>query len=290
MKLRALLDRWFPRPTRVLEISLLVSVLVHAVLLSVRLVPELRLDRLFQIDQLEIILVNALSNAKAPDQAQALAQTHLQGGGEAEEGRSKSPLARSARTQTGKEDQGQSEQKLQQLRVQQQQFIAQIRNELDRMPVPLPGQAATPADRQRQLMLKQLAELEKRIQIENAKPRTRFVGPSTREVAYAQYYDAVRNRIETHGTRNFPTVNGRKLYGALTMIITIDVRGRILRIEVAQSSGQPALDRLAMAIVQHSGPFAPFDARLKRHADQLALVSRFNFTREGQLNTQVAKP
>ena len=139
-------------------------------------------------------------------------------------------------------------------------------------------------------MLKHLAELEKRIETQNAKPRTRFIGPSTKEVIYAEFYDQVRMRIEAHGTRYFPSFNGNKLYGSLTMVITIDSFGRLRDAQVAESSGQPVLDRKALAIVQASSPFEPFSADMKRRVDQIAVVARFTFTREGELNAEVAHP
>ena len=78
----------------------------------------------------------------------------------------------------------------------------------------------------RRQMLKLLAEIEKRINEDNAQPRKRYVSPATREVAYALYYDKLRRRIEERGTRNFPEAHGRKLYGELTMNITVDEIGR----------------------------------------------------------------
>jgi len=46
------LDRWFPRSTRVLELCLLASVGLHLAVMLVRLVPDQRLDRLLNLEQL----------------------------------------------------------------------------------------------------------------------------------------------------------------------------------------------------------------------------------------------
>jgi protein TonB len=143
--------------------------------------------------------------------------------------------------------------------------------------------------RRRQL-LRLLAEIEQRIQAENARPRKRYLSPSTREVAYAQYYDSLRRKIETLGTQQFPQVGTRKLYGNLTMIVTIDSQGRVVTTEVVSSSGQPELDRRAQAIASRAGPFGPFTREMKRQTDQLALVSRFTFTREQRLQTELTGP
>ena len=139
-------------------------------------------------------------------------------------------------------------------------------------------------------MLKHLAELEKKIEQQNASPRTRFVGPSTKEVAYAEFYDQVRLRIEAHGTKHFPSFNGNKLYGSLTMVITIDAFGRVRDVQIAQGSGQPILDHKAVSIVHGSGPFEAFKPDLRKRVDQIAVVARFTFTREGEINSEVAAP
>ena len=71
--------------------ALLVSVGLHAALLAFRFAAPEQYNRVFKDTPLEVILVNARSEAP-PEQAQAIAQAHLQGGGEAERGRSSCPL------------------------------------------------------------------------------------------------------------------------------------------------------------------------------------------------------
>ena len=39
---------------------------------------------------------------------------------------------------------------------------------------------------------------------ENARPKKRYISPSTREEVYAIYYDGLRRKIEDKGTTNFP--------------------------------------------------------------------------------------
>ena len=112
-----------------------------------------------------------------------------------------SPLQRAAQNQAGLDGQSEEERKLEQIKAQQQQLVARIRTQLQQIPIPEPGESASEAAQKRQLMLKHLAELEKKIEQQNASPRTRFVGPSTKEVAYAEFYDQVRLRIEAHGTK-----------------------------------------------------------------------------------------
>jgi len=80
-----------------------------------------------------------------------------------------------------------------------------------------PSQEAVEREEKRKALVKILAEIEKRINEENARPKKRYISPATREAVYAVYYDGLRRKIEQRGTSNFPEAAGRKLYGELTM-------------------------------------------------------------------------
>ena len=137
----------------------------------------------------------------------------------------------------------------------------------------------------RRRLVQLLAEIEKRVNEENARPKKRYISPATREAVYAQYYDQLRRKIEERGTRNFPEQGGRKLYGELTMNVTVDAAGRVVETEIVRPSKLPVLDRQAIAIVQAAAPFGAFTAKMRAKADQLVVTSRFRFTREDGLET-----
>ncbi len=280
-----------PWPLSRLQVALLLSLALHAGLLSFKLADPARFERLFKDSPLEVILVNTQAPAKEkPQRAQALAQTSLMGGGDARQGRAKSPLPDAARRQTGQGAE-QLQQQLSALQEQQSLMLSQVKKLLAQLPPTHPKEQSSTVEQQRQQLLKMLAEIEQRIQEENARPRKRYLSPSTREVAYAQYYDQLKRKIEATGTRNFPEKQGQKLYGALTMIVTVDARGKVLSTEVVESSGLPELDRRAQAIANQAGPFGPFTAAMRRQTDQLALVSRFIFSRDGDvLQTRLTGP
>ncbi len=130
-----------------------------------------------------------------------------------------------------------------------------------------------------------LAEIERRINAENARPKKRYISPATREVVYAEYYDRLRHAIEDKGTENFPHANGKKLYGELTMTILVNHDGQVLATEIVQSSGKPVLDRRASSIARSAGPFGAFSAAMRQQTDQIVVVSRFKFTRDETLQT-----
>jgi protein TonB len=249
-------------------------------------------NRVFEDTPLEVVLVNSRSNEK-PDKAKAIAQTNLAGGGDAEKGRATSPLPPSALTDFGDSSEEEVARKLQTLQEQQTLMLAQVKNQLATMRPPDPNQAATKAEQmereeKRRQLIKILAEIERRINQQNAKPKKRYISPSVREEVYAVYYDGLRRAIEDKGTENFPQAGGKKLYGELTMIVTVNHNGRVVDTEVVESSGSSALDRHASAIARAAGPFGHFSAAMRRQAEQIVVVSRFKFTRDETLEAAVA--
>ncbi len=263
--------------------ALAVSVSVHAALIGWRWVDPTGFDKMFRSTPLEVILVNARSS-EAPTDAQALAQAALSGGGDLTQGRATSPLPATPQAEMGNAP-DEARKRVDQLQDQQQQLLAQIRREMALLPPPDPQRdSGTPQEREqeerRRQLLKLLAEIEKRINDDNASPRKRYVSPATREVAYALYYDKLRRRIEERGTRDFPEARGRKLYGELTMNITVDAVGQLLEADVVRGSGNALLDKRAVAIVQAASPFGRFNADMRAQTDQIVVTSRFRFTRD----------
>ena len=275
------------RVTR-LQWALAISLGVHAAVLSLRIAAPAQFDRLFKDTPLDVILVNTRLVSVAPDKAQALAQTQLAGGGEQRSGRAASPLPSAATTTAGDSADAMQKQ-MASLQKQQALLLAQVKDLLAQLPPPQPKKA-DPAqevlEEKRRQLLKLLAEIEQRIDQDNARPRKHYISPATREVAYAQYYDALRRKIEERGTLYFPERGGQKLYGELTMVITVNTDGRVLSTEVVQGSGQADLDRRAQAIATAAGPFGEFTEEMRKQADQLAVVSRFIFSRDNTLQTR----
>ncbi len=273
-----------------LQIALGASFAAHAVLLTVRFVDPESFNRVFQDTPMEVILVNTKAHEKA-DKARAIAQTTLAGGGDAAHGHATSPLPPSALTEMGDAAED-AQKKIDAMQEQQTVLLARLKKMLAALPPPEPKQptsnpeALAREDKRRQLV-KLLAEIERRINEENARPKKRYISPSTREEVYAVYYDGLRRKIEDRGTHNFPEVAGKKLYGELTMIVTVNFDGKVLDTEVAQTSGNLALDRRAKTIAQKAGPFGRFSDAMRSKADQIVVVSRFKFTREETLETRL---
>ena len=285
MKLPTSFQRFSP-----LQIALGISIAVHAVLLTVRFVDPERFERVFQDTPLEVILVNARAN-EIPDKAAAIAQTSLAGGGDAEKGRATSPMPYSALTTVG-DDFEEKQRQLDAMEEQQHHLLTQLRQQVAALPPMDPRlNAENPAkesqEEKRLQLIKMLAEIEKRINAENARPKKRYISPSTKEAVYAVYYDALRRKVEDKGTENFPENKGQKLYGELVLVLTVNHDGNVLSTEVVQGSGNRMLDTRAEAIARAAGPYGHFGPAMRTKADQIAVVSRFRFTRDQTLETNV---
>lgn len=284
------MQRWLTKLTT-LHWALLVSLGLHLGLLTFRFIDPERFDRVFRDTPLEVILVNARTS-EAPALAQAIAQANMAGGGEAADGRATSPLPATAQVELG-ESADDARRRVEQLQDQQRQLLATVRREMALLPPPDPQrESGNPTERdqdeRRRQLLKLLAEIEKRINEENARPKKRYISPATQEAVYAIYYDQLRRRIEDRGTRDFPESKGRKLYGELTMNLTVDARGRVIDTDVVRSSGNTVLDQRAMAIVRAASPFGLFGPEMRQHADQIVVTSRFRFTRDDGLETTLS--
>ena len=285
---------------RTLSYAIAVSVLLHGALLAVRFAAPDSFRFKPADPGLEVILVNA-KHDRAPVKADALAQANLDGGGNAAAGRSKLPLPDMRRNEDG-DGLKAIQRRIEELE-QQQRVLAQVnkKNRLRSQPVrdnvkqqvqPTDGRDEVESSRE---LLRREAEISKRIEDENKRPRKTFISPSTREVGYAMYFDSVRQRIEKIGTLNFPQRDGRKLYGELTMSISIFQDGSIYRtdhddgITVERSSGNPALDEAAKRIVRRAAPFGAFakNMRSSDRDDVWVMTTRFKFTRDDALEAEM---
>lgn len=278
--------RWRPD---LLQGALLVSLVLHGALLTVQLGGPQALNRLIEDSPLDVILVNARSE-QAPDKAQARAQANLVGGGEAEAGwaTASGPVSPNAPDESLEAIQA----RVKRLEREQLALLATLsrdaafatqspntRSTADR--------ASEGPDERQPALSRRLAEIKQRIQTENARPRKRFVSPSTQEAVYALYYDALRRRIEDVGTRDFPEAAGQKLYGELTMNIVIDAAGQLMDAVIAEPSSSKLLDQRALAIVRRAAPFGPFTRAMQREADQIVVTSRFRFTKDEGITASV---
>jgi protein TonB len=287
----------FARHNRPLTIAIAFSVLAHACLLAVRFAAP-QAFRLQPADPgLEVILVNA-KHERAPVKADALAQANLDGGGNADAGRAQSPLPDLRKVENGDSIKA-LKRRITELEQHQRNILAQAtRSPFTARPVteqdkPDPTKNGTDSVDTAKVIARMTAEITQRISDENKRPRKTFISPSTREAGYAMYYKAMQKRVEEVGTLNFPQQDGKKLYGELVVYIPIFQDGTIYEKEggprIERSSGKPALDKAALAIVRRAAPFGKFPANMRSSDkdDLWIVITRFKFTREEKLEAEL---
>ena len=186
----------------------------HAAMLAVRFVAPAPAPVKPTDPGLEVILVNA-KHSKAPLKAEALAQANLDGGGNVDKGRSKSPLPDMRKTEDGESIKA-SKRRIAELEERQRNLLTRVAkpDPFNAPPVtektapdPLPS-GADLLDSSKAIA-RRAAEISETIEDQNKRPKKTFITPSTRGVGYAMYYKSLQKRIEDIGTLNFPQENGR---------------------------------------------------------------------------------
>ncbi len=278
------------RQLNLMQRALLLSIGLHAGLLTLRFASPQTWQMLTQETPLEVTIVNA-STGEAPEKAQALAQVSLAGGGAADVGMASSPVAAGLDIQSGDSTARATSDEQQSLQNQQSLLLQRVRAQI--LALNQAPETSTQTldekirqEQKRMELSRMLARIEERIQAENARPRKAYVSPSVREVVYASYYDAMRRKIEARGTSHFPESKGEKLYGSLTMMVTVNFDGKVLDAEIIKGSGNPALDLHAQEVARSAGPFGGFSPEMRKTLDQLVVVARFSFTRDAVLQTE----
>jgi protein TonB len=283
------------RQSRLLLVSVAVSILLHAILLTIhfRYPDAMRWDSASQ--PLEVVLVNSKTKEK-PDRAKALAQANLDGGGNTDARQ----RATSALPTTNPKDPGRDLAEMQrrqrELEAQQQRLLAQAREARSSVAAGTegrnPSEEATPQVSGRDIadrslaMLNLQAQIARQTQAYQERPRKRFIGANAREYRFAQYEEEWRAKIERVGTINYPAEARGKLYGVLQLTVTIQADGSVISIELNRSSGLKVLDAAAHRIVQLAAPFAAFSDDIRKDTDQLVITRTWFFAQGDKVFTE----
>lgn len=278
-------------PRRHLTVALAISVLLHAVLLSIHFrLPE-ALDRARE-QALDVILVQAKHAAK-PVQAQAKAQANLDAGGNIEAPRrAKTPLPPSRESRSG-DDLVAARQRVAQLEQQQREILTRSGAPRATQAQPEPTPEARPAELSGRDLADSArayarleAEIHRSLDEYNQRPKRKFIGARVEEYRFAQYVEDWRQKVERVGNLNYPEAARGKLYGNLVLTVAIKSDGSLERVEVNRSSGHKVLDEAAQRIVRLAAPFAAFPESIRRDTDIIEITRTWTFTGADQLSTQ----
>lgn len=276
---------------RGLKVAIAISVALHGLLLALNFkFPDT--SRAFQDKALDIILVNSKSMQK-PAKAQALAQTHLDGGGDTEKDRRiRTPLPASHREKNGN-DLEQAEKRVKALEAQQRRLLAKaqskglvVKSDQEAQPEPAPTLSGRDLANSALALARFEGEIARDTEAYNKRPRVKRLGTRVEEYRFAQYVEDWRLKVERVGTLNYPEAAKGKLFGSLILSVTINADGSIDKIDIDRSSGHPILDEAARRIVRMSGPFAAFPAAIRNDYDRLEITRTLTFTSSNQLESR----
>jgi protein TonB len=287
------LEVWagWDRQTRVVAASLL----LHGVLLATHFNFPDALRWKSANQPLDVILVNARTRDK-PARAEALAQTNLDGGGNTDERRrARTPLPVTDPRQPGR-DLAEAQRRVKQLEAQQQRLLAQARAarqsvaaDSTRNPAaeePAPQVSGRDLAELSLSAMRLQAQIDKRIEEYQKRPRKKFIGARATEYRFAQYEEDWRSKVERIGTLNYPAEARGKIYGNLRLTVTLRPDGSVDTVELDRSSGLKVLDAAAFRIVRMAAPFAPFPPDIRKDTDLLVITRTWFFGQGDKIWTE----
>jgi len=270
--------------SRVLAMALSISVVLHAVVLSIHFQLPDKLRRLTP-SQIEVVLVNSKTRTR-PARPEVYAQSNLDGGGDTErQRRAKSPLPVLQRAERGT-DLRKTARRVKELEAQQRQLLSQTPSHQKVAPSePKPKAEArsqisgTELAESALIIARMEAQIARQIEEYNKRPRKTFVGARAAEVRYALYVEDWRQKIERIGNLNYPEGARGKIYGKLRLTVSINSDGTVAGLDLDRSSGHKILDAAAQRIVRLGAPYAKFPPDIRKETDILVITRTWHFTR-----------
>lgn len=123
------------------------------------------------------------------------------------------------------------------------------------------------------------AKLDKQKQEYAKRPRVRtLTAVSAKESFDAEYLIKWSEKFERVGTKNYPNeALAKNITGRVMLSVTLRPDGSVEEIIVALSSGSKILDDSARQIVRLAAPYAKFPAELSRQVDRLKIIRYVRF-------------
>lgn len=122
------------------------------------------------------------------------------------------------------------------------------------------------------------AEIDRQQEQTAKRPKKKWLTARTHEATSAKYMYKWVEKVERIGNLNYPdAVRRSKLSGAVVMTVGILKNGAIESILIEESSGQRILDDAAKRIVQLASPFEPLLGQLGEETDILYITRTWDF-------------
>lgn len=129
-------------------------------------------------------------------------------------------------------------------------------------------------------------QLNESMQAYAQRPRHIYVSARTQEFKYANYMSEWVKKVERVGNLNYPDDARREgLSGKLIMDVTMNADGTVRNINILRPSGHQVIDEAAIRIVNLAAPFAPFPSEIMQDADILHITRTWEFSTTNQLKS-----
>jgi len=118
------------------------------------------------------------------------------------------------------------------------------------------------------------------------RPRQVFVSARTQEYKYANYMSEWVKKVERVGNLNYPDAARREgISGRLMMDVALNADGTIHDINILRPSGESVIDAAARRIVNLAAPYAPFPPEILENTDILHITRTWEFSTSNQLSS-----
>lgn len=277
-----------------LALGVLVSLLLHGALLALKFSPPAPVRFAPEDAQIEIVLLNAQTDTR-PRAPEVLAQVDMEGGGDRDSGRARSPLPADVRVEDGTDLRVQRR-RVQELEERQRRLLA-LSREQARVPTAreaprdAPAQAAgADAEDVERAIARLQAQIDRQISDYNKRPKRLTYGINAVGVSYARYVEDWAARIERIGTERYPPQARGRMYDSLIITVEIDKHGNVVDVIVNRKSKYEVLNRAVREIVYAGAPYDRFPPEMAREGDILQIVRTWTFTNDALATQSVKAP
>jgi protein TonB len=211
-----------------------------------------------------------------PDEAEYLAQTSQDGGGN---------VAEKVRPQQSLQEQAPTVVPQQPVPTPTQVLTAKlsstkIAQESTTLPETDPKDPSATELIERSMEMVNLSEqVNESLQAYAKQPKQIYVSARTQEFKYANYMTEWVKKVERVGNLNYPDAARREgISGKLLLDVALNPDGTVGNISVLRPSGHAVLDEAAIRIVNLAGPFPPFPPEIRKEADVLHITRTWEFS------------
>jgi protein TonB len=129
-------------------------------------------------------------------------------------------------------------------------------------------------------------EINQSMQAYAKRPKQVYVSARTQEFKYANYMVEWVKKVERVGNLNYPDAARREgVSGKLLLDVALNPDGSVRNITVLKTSGHTAIDEAAIRIVNLAAPYPPFSPEISKEADVLHITRTWEFSTSHKLKS-----